>query len=269
MDVTFERNLYEQFKVGSTNLVPSSQNDVLEFEGTGNIAVSASSDKITISETSPANFYTTIQTDSGNVDAESAGSTVKFTNATTSNATKAVLTVTGSDTTNSVDEVRLTMAPDPKVGFGSQLVVIEDSEGEGSFDVDFLGGSSSNINTIRYKKYACAVITFDPDTGNVSCAPARNSSGVTQQELWDFSLNSTFDDGVYDTRTNPECSGVRGSSPRVSDLVDPSGSVEKFTYVTLQCGEVLLAQKTGKTDPSTGAAVYVIGMTSNLKVFCT
>jgi hypothetical protein len=279
VDFTFKRPLFEKFSDGSTAVTTTgtSLDQTLLFEASNSgtnhtgtplgVVADNSANKITFSlNTSLLSLgYNTVNTDSGNV---SGGGTLKVTNISDAGI-KPSLEITGNEA-SAPDELRFKMVPDPKVGFGSQLVVVVETIGDASFDVVYNGGPNPNTDTIRYKKYACAVLTFDPTNGNVSCAAAYNGSNVRQQELWDFSLNSTYDSGADDIRTNPDCGSIgRGSAPLVSDLVNPAGSVEKFTYVALQCGEVLLAQKTGKTDPVTGADVYVIGMTSNLKVHCT
>ena len=247
VDITFERNLYESFAADGTTLTADAQAKTLTFEPEtdSNVEITTGTDKIIVGEVVPPLSHSTLQTDDGSVTATQLNDSAKFTNTSTSDAVKAVLGITAAG-----DEIRFTMTPNARVGFGTHLCIIGNQEPSNGQRLFAYEGTSQFV---RFRVYECYVITWDPDS------PYDDST--TSGQLWDFSLNS-FSSNAAVGRTDPACgTDAQGTSPLVGDLIDPSSAVTKFTYADFKCGEVVLAQ-------NIRPGVWAMGMTSNMKAFC-
>lgn len=210
MDVTFERNLYERFKVGGTTLSPSSQDDILEFEAKAgsNVEVTTGSDKIIVGEVVAPHGYGNLQTDGNTVSAAQVNDTVKFTNVTTSPVVAATLDIDGNDATS---DIKFTMTPDPRAGFGTHLVKIIGLASPS-------GGTDSTIGA-DYDRYSILAYSFNPDTGNAN----SGVSGI----LHDYAANML---------------------PAASDISSGAGlSNSDISRSARQNGTILMAQKVSST----------------------
>ena len=223
---SFVRNLYERFKVGGTNLVPSSQDDILEFEAEAgsNVEITTGTDKIIVGEVAAPHGFGNLQTDGNTVSATQINDTVKFTNATTSPVVAATLAIDGNDTTS---DIKFTMTPDPRAGFGTHLVKIISLATPD-------GGTDSTIGA-DYDRYSILAYSFNPDTGNAN-------SGVSGF-LHDYAANmlptaSDISSGAglsnSDISRSPRRNGTILMAQRVSSTV---WVTSEFPVIRVSCPE--------------------------------